>query len=145
MRGPLILTTISRVVTIPFFLLCAVASSLSLQQRYLHLFEYQTSYVADLVMLALVTWSLFLLSVLLAVLFFSRRRMFQPLMTYFSLLILGLFVAMIVHSMRFPSLSQTHHSDPFSATVWTLGLISTVVVWPFYYGFSPRVKRMFTR
>ena len=97
---------------VPFYYLCAVAGSRSLRIFYPHLLEYQGAYVADLVMLALVLWALLLLCIMLAVLFFSRHRMFRPLLIYFPLLPPLLLVAS-------PSITTTSHRPIGPASMLT--------------------------
>lgn len=147
LRGPLILTAISRVLFIPFYLLFAVSSSIGLRPFLPHLNHYSVRYFADKCLLVGSMWVFTLLSVLLAWLFFSRRQIFRPLMIYFCVLFLLLLVCVGVHINQFPSPHRS--SPPDSPMTWPeLGLAGFLVsslVWPFYYAFSPRVKRVFTR
>ncbi len=130
---------------IPFYLICAFGSSGDLKVFYPRLFEYRTLYIFDLVALAAFMWACLLLSILLAVLFFLRHQMFRPLMIYFSLLPPVLLVGTIIHSTRFPSTHHTHAAaNPYAPWVG-LGLTLAILVWPFYYWLSPRVRRVFNR
>ncbi len=145
LQGPLILAAVSRIMTIPLYLACAIGASHQLRNYLQHFFYYRAAYVAVQAAVTVAMWDLLLLNVLLAFLFFSRHRMFRLLMIYFSLLPWLFFVGMIMNSEYFKPRHRTpSHDEPYM--VWIGGSILTMmVVWPFYYSFSPRVKRIFTR
>ncbi len=145
LRGPLILTAISRVMMIPFYFICAVGSARDLGKFYHHVADYRVGYVVDLVVLTVTMWTFLLFSLVLAVLFFSRQRAFRPMMIYFSLLLPLLFVGVGIHIAHFAPPHRTRtHNNPSDAWLG-FSMVLAVIVWPFYYWFSPRVKRVFTR
>ncbi len=145
LRGPLILTAVSRVLLVPFYLICGIGSSKEFGFFFGRFAKYYPLYLADKFAMVGMMWSFLLLSMLLVWLFFSRRRMFRPLMIYFSLLVLVLIVCVGIHTHHFPPRHRLH-SDPDPHTVWIGSVVLvSVVLWPFYYAFSPRVKRVFTR
>ena len=146
LRGPLILTAVSRFLLPLFFLTCVLADVRSFRTTLGHPRDYVWLYVVDEVLLAATLWFFFLFSVLLAWLFFSRRRMFRPLMIYFGLLVPLFFVAVAMHTAHFPPRhrSPTAHSKLVEVFL-PVCLLFGMVFWPFYYLFSPRVKRVFVR
>ncbi len=148
LRGPLILTALSRGLSIPFYLFCAYASSRELWRILPRFRFYSQTYVADKILLAVAMWIFLLLSVLLAWLFFTRRRAFRPLMIYFGCLFLLLLMGIVLHTKHFPTPHRSSSAN--SPWLWWVaaGLLTFMLsgfLWPFYYAFSPRVKRVFTR
>ena len=146
-RGLLILTGISRVLMIPWYLFCALGSTLDLRSILTHRDRYQPRYVVDLVLLAGTMWWFWLFSVLLAWLFFTRRRAFPWLMGYFSLLLLLLVACVFVHSTHYPSPPSHKAVHPIIAVlaVGTLVFLLSGIVWPIYYFCASELRRVFTR
>ena len=145
LRGPLILTAIGRVLMIPFFLFCAVASSVELKIFYHRLDYYHAWFLAGKVGMALSTWNFALLHMLLAWLFFARRRIFRPLMVYVSLLPFVYLAGAVFYLSHFHQHRQPRGSSDPNAAWEGFGVLVVMAFWPLYYGFSPRVKRVFNR
>ena len=145
LRGPLILTAISRVLTVVFYAVCGLGSSKEIGFFFGHFSHYSPLYIADKLALVGIMWSFLLLSVLLAWLFFSRRRIFRPVMIYFSTLLILLFVGVAVHTHLFPPRHKAHVATDSSALYVGCIMLVSAVFWPCYYTFSSRVKRVFTR
>ena len=148
LRGPLVLVAISRVLSVPFYLFCAVETSKDWRRSPPYPANPSSLFVADRLLLIGSLWVFTLLSVLLAWLFFSRRRAFRPLMSLFCCLYLLLLTGVYLHY---------RHFAPLYGFTPTLGLGSGWVenglylfvlssfFWPFYYAFSSRAKRVFIR
>lgn len=147
LRGPLILTAISRVLLIPFYFYCAVSASNDAWKILPYLRRYSRLYLADKFLLVGTMWIFTLLSILLTWLFFSRRRAFRPLMVYFCGLFLLLLVCVFLHIKHFPLPHRTPRPTT-PLTTWLEaglgGFMFSGFLWPFYYAFSPRAKRVFT-
>ena len=97
LRGPLIPVALSRVFLVPFYFLCAIRASDKVRKLWPRLSRHSQRYVSDAFLLAGSMWVFALLSVLLAWLFFSRRRAFPPLIIYFCCLFALLLVCIYVH------------------------------------------------
>ena len=146
-RGPLILTGISRILMVPWYLFCAVSATSASREFLMARRRYFPRHILDQLMLTGSLWWFFLFSILLVWLFFAQHRIFRPLMGYFSLMLLVLVAGLIIYMRRYPSPPSRTETPPIIAVI-AISMIIFVLsgtIWPFYYFFSPRMKRVFTR
>ena len=148
LRFPWFLVAASRVLSIPVYLLCALETMKDVRRLPTLPESHLPWFRADKLLLSGSLWICALLSVLLAWLFFTRRRAFRPLMSCFCFLYVLLLVGVYLHYQHFAAWYGFVPTLGFGSGWVQNGLLAfsySSFVWPFYYAFSPEAKRVFTR